>query len=254
VIVYSILNFKGGTGKSSLTENLGHALARAGKKVLVLDADRQGNSCLTLLRGRVTPTLTDVLKGEVPLAAAIKPAKENLYVVPSDGDLDTASAYIISHRAAYYTLRRALQQVSDINYVLIDHAGAYTPVMEACLLASDALLIPCELEPYSTQGLFSMFDKLRETLVDHELANRGVIPYNVDLRYTMSRQYLKELRDEFGDLVTSAVRTDALVPKAQSLQMTVFEYEEKYKIKSRAAQDFITLAEDLIEETQGVVR
>ena len=50
------------------------------------------------------------------------------------------------------------------------------------------------------------------------------------------------------------MRTDALVPKAQSLQMTVFEYEEEYKIKSRAAQDFITLAEDLIEETQGVVR
>ncbi len=99
-----------------------------------------------------------------------------------------------------------------------------------------------------------MFDKLRETLVDHELANRGVIPYNVDLRYSMSRQYLKELHDEFGDLVTAAVRTDALVPKAQSLQMTVFEYEEEYKVKSRAAEDFQTLAEDLIEETQEAAR
>ena len=254
MITYSILNFKGGTGKSTLTENLGHALTRTGKRVLAIDADRQGNSCLTLLRQRVAPTLTHVLKGEVPLAAVIKPAKENLYVVPSDGDLDTASAHIISHRAAYYTLRRSLKQLNDIDYVLIDHAGAYTPVMEACLLASDAILIPCELEPYSTQGLFSMFDKLRETLVDHELANRGIIPYNVDLRYAMSRQYLKELRDAFGHLVTSAVRTDAMVPKAQSLQMTVFEYKEKYKVKSRAADDFQTLAEDLIEETQGVAR
>ncbi len=193
MIVYSILNFKGGTGKSSLTENLGHALAHAGKQVLAIDADRQGNSGLTLLGERTTPTLTQVLKGEVQLQAAIKQAKENLFVVPSDGDLDTASAYVISHRAAYYTLRRAFQQLQGFDFVFIDHAGAYTPVMEAGLLASDAMLIPCELENYSVQGLFGMFAKLQETLVDHELVNRGIIPYNVDLRYAMARQYLKEL-------------------------------------------------------------
>ena len=251
MIVYSVLNFKGGTGKSSLTENLADALRRAGKRVLVVDADRQSNSGTTLLAGQApSPTLTHVLKGEAPLADAIKEARENLYVVPSDGDLDTASGYIISHRAAYYTLRKALRQLPDINIVLIDHAGAYTPVMEAGLLASDSMLIPCELEPYATQGLFGMFKKLGETLVDHELENRGIIPYNVDLRYGMARQYLTELRDEFGDLITAPIRTDAIVPKAQSVQMTVFEYEAEYGVKSRAAEDYKTLAEDLIEEIE----
>ena len=145
MIVYSILNFKGGTGKSSLTENLADALRRTNKKVkvLVIDADRQSNSGATLLAGSTTsPTLTQVLKGEAPLYDAIKQARENLYVVPSDGDLDTASGYIISHRAAYYTLRKALKPLQDISIVLIDHAGAYTPVMEACLLASDGCSFP----------------------------------------------------------------------------------------------------------------
>ena len=82
------------------------------------------------------------------------------------------------------------------------------------------------------------------------MENKGIIPYNVDLRYGMARQYLKELRQEFGDLITAPVRTDAIVPKAQSVQMTVFEYEQEYGVKSRAAEDFKTLAEDLIEEME----
>jgi chromosome partitioning protein len=247
----SILNFKGGTGKSSLVENLSYALARRGRHVLVVDCDRQSNASTTLLAGPPEPpTLTQVLKGEKQIAQAIRSARPGLDVIPSDGDLDIASTYIAGHRAAYYSLRKALDQLS-YDFVLFDHAGAYTPVMEAALLASSEMLIPCELEPYATQGLFSMFEKLAQTLVDHELQNSGIIPYNVDLRYAMSRQYLAELRAEFGDLITAPVRTDATVPRAQSMQQTVFEYDEAIKQHSRVADDFKALALDLIEEREG---
>lgn len=241
--VISILNFKGGTGKSSLAENLSHALALTGQRVLVIDADRQGNASTTLLAGQTSPTLTDVIKGQVTLMEAIKPARENLYVVPSDTNLDEASAYLTGRRSAYYTLRNALQALNRYTYILFDHAGAYTPVMEACLLASSEMLIPCELESYAVQGLFSMFAKLQDTLSDHEIQNAGIIPYNVDLRYAMARQYLKELRETFGELITAVIRTDATVPRAQSVQQTVFEYDPRSKV----AEDFRTLAEDLIE-------
>lgn len=60
----------------------------------------------------------------------------------------------------------------------------------------------------------------------------------------MARQYLRELRETFNDLVTSVVRTDATVPRAQSVRQTVFEYDAKSKV----AEDFKTLAEDLIAE------
>ncbi len=248
----SILNFKGGTGKSSLAENLSYALTQLGQRVLVIDADRQGNASTTLLKGQKTPTLTNVLMKTARLQDAIHQAQEKLYVVPSDTDLDQASRYIVAAdpRRGYYTLRNAVQPLTDFDYVFIDHAGAYTPVMEAALLASAEMLIPCELEGYAVQGLFSMFAKLQDTLTDHELRNSGIIPYNVDMRYAMARQYLTDLRTEFGDLVTAPVRTDSTVPRAQSLQMTVFEYEDAYGEKSRAADDFQALAEDLIEETQ----
>lgn len=251
--VYSILNFKGGTGKSSLTENLSDALRRKGQRVLVIDGDRQTNSSTTLLRGHRQPSLSEVFQGQATLEEAMFEAKPGLWVVPSSGKLDEASTYIVIHRNAYYTVRRQLASISTFDFVFIDHAGAYTPAMEALLLASDAMLIPCELEPYAVGGLFNMFQKLQDTLVDHALENSGIIPYNVDLRYGMTRQYLKELTDEFGDLVTAPVRTDAAVRNAQSLQMTVFEYEEEYKENSRAGEDFRGLADDLIEAVERSV-
>jgi chromosome partitioning protein len=241
--VISILNFKGGVGKSSLAENLAYALTLRNQRVLMIDADRQGNASMTLLGAEHTPTLTNVLKGEVPLPLAISQAREHLDVVPSDTNLDSASAFLTGMRSGYYLLRTALKTL-DYEYVLIDHAGAFTPVMEACLLASGEMLIPCELESYAVQGLFSMFNKLRFHLSDHTIHNTGIIPYNVDLRYGMARQYHKELRTEFGDLITSVVRTDATVPRAQSVGQTVFEYDAN----SKAATDFLTLADDLIEE------
>lgn len=244
----SILNFKGGTGKSSLAENFSHALALQGKRVLVIDADRQGNASTTLLGRQSTPTLTNVIKGEVKLEETIQQARERLFVVPSDSNLDEASGHLHSRRSAYYILRNATRQLTDFDFLLFDHAGAYTPVMEAALLASHEMLIPCELESYAVQGLFGMFAKLQDTLADHEIHNSGIIPYNVDLRYAMARQYLKELRETFGDLVTAPIRTDATVPRAQSVQQTVFEYDPKSKV----AEDFKTLAEDFIAEGHEV--
>jgi chromosome partitioning protein len=210
---------------------------------LVIDADRQGNASTTLLSGHRLPSLTQVLEEKSPFNQAMYQARENLFVMPSDSDLDKASSYINATPAANDVLKDALQDLTGFEYVFIDHAGAYTPVMYACLIASSEMLVPCELESYAVQGLFSMFDKLKNSLRKHVIHNAGIIPYNVDLRYTMARQYMRELRETFGDLVTAPVRTDATVPRAQSVQQTVFEYDPRSKV----AEDFRTLAVDLQE-------
>lgn len=242
----SILNFKGGTGKSSLAQNLAYALTLAGCRVLVIDADRQFNVSSTLLTRPASVTLTQVLMEQATFEQAIVEVREGLYLVPSDTNLDQASKYLTVTNGANDILRDELAGLTGFDYVFFDHAGAYTPVMHAALLASQEMLVPCELEPYATQGLFNMFDKLKKELRKHVIRNAGIIPYNVDLRYNMARLYLAQLRETFGDLVTSVIRTDATVPRAQSVHQTVFEYDPK----SRVAEDFRTLAEDLIAETQ----
>lgn len=247
--IISILNFKGGTGKSSLAENLGHALALQGQRVLVIDADRQCNSSGTLLAHPVPRTLRGVLMEEYTLQEAIFPAREHLDVVAADTDLDRASTYINTTDGAIDVFRDQIATLTDHDIVLIDQAGAYTPTMRATLLGSGEMLVPCELEPYATGGLFNMFEKLKRALRKHTIRNSGIIPYNIDLRYGMSRQYLIELRSTFNGLITAPVRTDALVARAQSVKMTVLEYEANYGVKSRAAEDFRTLATDFVEET-----
>ena len=247
--VISLLNFKGGIGKSTLAVNLSHALSLKGKRVLIVDLCMQGNASVgTLLGGVSTPTATNVLKGEVKLQDAIKEVRKNLSVVPSDYELNTAATYITSRRQAYYTLRNALKECEEqYDYVFFDHSPSYDAVTEAGLLASKEMLIPCELMPYSVQGLFIIFKKLEETLVDHELINSGIVPMNVDMRYGMTTQYLQEMKEQFGDLIIQMVRTDAMLPKSQSVQQTIFEYEKESKERSRSARDFEQLATYLTE-------
>jgi chromosome partitioning protein len=254
VKVVSVLNFKGGTGKSSVVENLAHAVALEGYDVLVLDGDRQRNSTDTLLGNpNITPTLADVMQMKVPLTSAIRQARDHLYVVPSDTDLEKVGTYLKEHRRAYTHVRRELQALGErYALVLIDHAGAYSTVMEALLLASTHMLIPCELEPYSVQGLFDMFAKLQQELEDHELQNAGIIPYNTNYSKKMTQQYIDELREEFGDLVTEPISTDTNVSYAQSNKMTLFEYEKSEKVKSQAAKDFRVLAQRFLPVQQGV--
>jgi chromosome partitioning protein len=244
----SILNFKGGTGKTSVAENLGHALARAGATVFVVDGDRQSNTTITLLGKRVSPSLGDVIRGDAELTNAIYEARENLYVIPSDSDLDRVAVHLKENHRAYNTLRRSFDALEEqVDFVLVDQAGAFSPVMDALLIASNEMLIPCELEPYAVQGLFDMFNKLKREL-DQELKNTGIIPYNTDMSKKMTGAYLQELINTFDDLVLDPVRTDTAVPYAQSEGLTVFEYAERHKVKSRAAEDFARLARDLMGE------
>jgi len=239
----SIINFKGGVGKSSLAMNLAHLLTLQGLQVLLIDCDLQANSS-SLLTAADIPTLTHFLQGQAAFSAVVRPARKGLYVIPSDRDLPLAAAHIQARRSAYYTLRDAVWQIRGCDVVLFDHAPGYTPVTEAALLASRELLIPCELEPFAVQGLFHMFHKLDQTLNDHRLTTAGIVPWNVDRRYLMTLKYLSDLKKAFGSLITPLVRSDATFPRSQSVAQTIFEYNPR----CRAAADLADLATFLISQ------
>jgi len=244
----SILNFKGGVGKSTLSMNIGHALAMQGQHVLLIDCDLQGNSS-TLLAQVNEPTLTQVLRGQAPLQAAIQNSRPHLDIVPSDRNLNKAANHIIGEgRRAYYTLRNAIRELKGYDIVFFDHSPNYNAVTETALLASSEMLIPCELAPFSVEGLLQMFDKLEETLVDHELEITGIVPFKLDRRQSMHTEYMKDLKESFGEKLLTAIRTDSAVSKAQSFHQTVFEYDPQ----SKAAEDFKTLATVLMNNGKTV--
>lgn len=247
----SILNFKGGVGKTTLTTNLAYALALQGNRVLIIDCDLQANAS-TLLADVQSPTLTNVLRGEAALAAAIQEARERLHIVPADKDLNTAANHIVaSGMKSYYILRNAMKQLQGYDYVLFDHSPSYSPITESALLASQEMLIPCELASFAVQGLLNMLEKLNATLsdLDHELDLCGIVPFKLDMRYSMSHQYLESLKATFGEKILQAIRTDATVPRSQSVQETVFEYDNRSKV----AEDFLQLAAFVMQKGQQEV-
>jgi len=240
----SVLSQKGGTGKTSLSVNLAHALAREGQRVLLIDCDIQANASL-LLDQVEQPTLTDVLRDRARLTDAIRTTRPGIDLVPSDRDLDSASRHIVAEgRRGYAVIRRQMVDLDGYDVVFFDHAPSYTPVSEAILMASTEMLIPCELSPYAMHGLLAMFSKLEETL-DEPLTMTGIVPFKVDQRYAMHARYLESLRTRFGELVLPSIRTDATPAKAQSVNQTVFEYDPHCK----AAVDITAVAHAMMRET-----
>jgi chromosome partitioning protein len=242
----SILNFKGGVGKSTSAINIGDALAREGKNVLLVDCDLQANAS-TLLPAPHTPTLTDVLREQARALDAIANARNNLDVLSADANLDKAARYIASEgHHAYYILQRAMQQLDTLgayDFVFFDHSPSYSAVTQAALLASDEMLIPCELGTFSIERLLQMFEKLEQTLTHHTLSMTGIIPFKLNTSIAMHKGYLQDLHETFTGQVLSPVRQDAEIGKAQSYHQSIFEYNPH----SKAAEDFRRLARTLIE-------
>src|SRR3954467_7905699 len=124
----SILNFKGGVGKTSISTNAAHKLAMMGYKVLLIDCDIQHNaSNLIPQKDRKTKTLTHVIKGEVTFEEAIQKARENLYLIAADRNLDKAQNHIvITGIKGYKLLRNATKSLTGYDYVIFDHSPFYT--------------------------------------------------------------------------------------------------------------------------------
>jgi chromosome partitioning protein len=242
----SILNFKGGVGKTSISTNAAHKLALMGNKVLLVDCDIQANaSNLIAQKDRKATTLTHVLKGEATFEEAIQQARKNLFLIAADSNLDKAANHIvISGIKGYKLLRNVTKNLTGYDYVIFDHSPFYTAISESALWASDEMIIPTVLEPFSVEGILKTIAKLSETLseLEHEVNITGIVPTKVDKRFAMSDSYYKSLVNTFKERVIHGIRTDETIKKAQSLGQTVFEYDKS----SKAAEDFSQLTEIIL--------
>ncbi|MEO9029411.1 MAG: ParA family protein [Ktedonobacteraceae bacterium] len=241
----SVLNYKGGVGKTSLSINLADYLSRNGANVVLIDCDRQRNATSILPKEvEVGPTLLEVLTGEATLLKAMYEARPGLYIVPAHSDLNKAARHLTvnGNPRTLKALKYAVDALEGVDYVLYDHAPSYSTITDAVLLASDEILIPVELEAFSVTGLVDMITMLTEqTLPDleHEVRITGIVPSNLDFTKSMTNQYLASLKNMFQERVLPGVRTDAQLSKSQSVHQTVFEYNPHAK----AVEDYKKLGE-----------
>jgi chromosome partitioning protein len=252
--IISILNFKGGVSKTSVCIGLADTLSRKGKKVLLIDGDRQRNST-TILNdydrdADYRYSLREVLMEQCSLQESIREARPNFYIIPSHRNLEQAGKHIAtSGIRTLKVLRSSLQSLDGYDFVFFDHSPSYSTITDALLLASAEMLIPCELEPFAFEGLLDMIDKIGKVLaeLEHSVALTGYIPTNLDFSKSMTQRYLNDLKDIFAERVTPPIRTDAAISKAQEKHITAYEFD----VKSKGAQDFEALADYVLNTEVG---
>jgi len=252
--VIAVANQKGGVGKTTMTINLGAALAERGKGVLVVDLDPQGHLTEGCgLAARYTNSgnnLSDFLTGRVKegLSSIIFPA-ENLEVIPSHIALFAAEQELVLQRAGEKRLKRVLGPViSGYDFVLIDCPPSLGQLTDNALVAAERVLVPIQAEDTSVRALEMLFDELTTLgeVVEVHVEIVAIVP-NLVSNNLVSRRILGDLRETFPDKVTSfEIRRRIDLAKAWHEGKSIFAYNPRCD----AVDAFRQLAWLLLEVSQ----
>lgn len=205
--IVSIVNHKGGVGKSTVTINLAHALALKGKKVLVIDVDHQCNTTgIFCGRGVIeTMTLYDVLQGTDPARCIYPTNYDNIYCLPNVPKTSTLEVELLQDiRANYFLLRRMLRDYITENFdiALIDCPPNMGLMVYSSMILSDAVIVPIECgSRYSIEGLDAAIQLIQsiKTKMNPDLFFLRLLINKVDMRSSKAKSAVGHARNTFGE-------------------------------------------------------
>ena len=233
--IISIANQKGGVGKTTTTINLGTCLAKKGKKVLLIDADPQGNATSGLGAEKDVEFSTyDILVGETELKQAIEQTSvKNLFVCPSNINLAGAEVELVSMMSREQRLKEKLDEVKEIfDYVLIDCPPSLGLITLNSFTASDSVLIPVQCEYYALEGLGQLLNtvNLVKKHLNKNLQIEGALLTMYDIRTNLSNQVVKEVKKYFDNKVyKTVIPRNVRLSEAPSYGMPITEYDPRSK-------------------------
>ena len=255
-ITICFTNNKGGSGKSTTCSNIGAAMARAGKKVLMIDGDMQLNLSLAFFS---EDWVLEQAAGNKNLYYAIREQKDlsdyivhtdydNLDLVPSSTLMSSIEYELFTKWQREFILKKCIQNVKDsgvYDYILIDAPPTLGGWVMNILCASDQVVIPVEASPWGMFGLANMFDFLNEVKqITPELKVAGIAVTKVDTRKNYFKQTMEILHEmEEIYVFDSFIRVDSSVEWAQDNSAPVVEYKKS----SRSAKEYTALAEEVIK-------
>ena len=236
--IISIINQKGGVGKTTSVINLAAGLSQQGKKILVIDLDPQGNATTGLGLSNMnnsSETIYGVLNGTTEIIDVIKKTQfQNLDIITSNVDLsgleletadDSNRAFILKGKLTSY-----LNNSGGIyDYILIDCPPSLSLLTVMALVSSNSLLVPLQTEFFALEGLTQLMKTIERIKVslNPELSIRGILLTMYDKRNKLSFQVEKEARDYFNKKVYSTViPRNVRLSEAPSHGMPVLVYDK----------------------------
>ena len=248
--IISIINQKGGVGKSTTAINLSAALGEMGKQVLLVDLDPQGNttSGLGVEKSQLTRCVYDVMLDDVPIQEVIIPdVCKGLDLVPATINLAGAEVELVTAMARENRLSEAIGVMrGKYDYIFVDCPPSLGLLTVNALVAADKLIIPIQTEFYALEGVTKLLEsmKLVKNRLNPGLEIFGILLTMYDGRTTLSRQVAAEVRKFFGEQVFETIipRTVKL-SEAPSYGIPITQYDPLGK----GAISYVNLAKEVIQ-------
>tara|TARA_A100001015_G_C15042734_1_gene740923 strand:- start:2977 stop:3717 length:741 start_codon:yes stop_codon:yes gene_type:complete len=240
---FAVINYKGGTGKTTTVVSLAYALNLKGKRVLIIDTDPQGSAGYHL-GVEPTKTLYDVIVKDGDLNECIYTIRQGLDIIPSNEHVFPAELKMTQMKERELVLKRKLSGLKGYDFVFMDCAPSMNLLNQNALLYADELLLPVSMEYLSLIGVKQLLKNIKiiNKLFNKRLTITRVIPTFYDKRNKKSKDILDSLKRVFPNMISSPVRTCISLSEAPGKKMSIFEYDPN----SHAAEDYYSIMEEVL--------
>ena len=251
--VISIVNQKGGVGKTTTAVNLSAFLAKKRKKVLVIDLDPQGNatSGYGFEKSSLENTVYDLLVNEEEIVNVIASTSvKNVDMCPTNINLAGAEVELVSAISRETILKRAIEPVlNQYDYIIVDCPPSLGLLTINALTACEGVIVPIQGEYYALEGLSQLVDTINmiKKKLNPQVGILGVVITMHDRRTQLTRQVVEEVQKYFGDKVFKTfIPRNVRLAEAPSHGLTIDEYDAK----SKGSLAYQALANEVIKRTK----
>ena len=250
--VISVANQKGGVGKTTTTINLSTILAKKGKRVMLIDADPQGNATSGVgVNKELELSFYDVLTNDTEIIDTLeKTAIRNLVVCPSNINLAGAEVELVSMMSREQRLKEKLDIIKErFDYILIDCPPSLGLITLNAFTASDSVLIPVQCEYYALEGLGQLLNTINlvKKHLNKEIQIEGALLTMYDMRTNLSNQVVKEVKKYFNNKVyKTVIPRNVRLSEAPSYGLPIAIYDPM----SKGARSYEKLAKEILKKNK----
>ena len=255
--IVSIANQKGGVGKTTTSINLSTILAKKGKKVLMIDADPQGNasSGVGIDRDEIDLSVYDILINDSTLEKVVKKTNvKNLDICPSNINLAGAEVELVSMMSREHRLKEKIDVIkNNYDYIIIDCPPSLGLITLNAFTASDSVLIPVQCEYYALEGLGQLLNtiSLVKKHLNKDIEIEGALLTMYDIRTNLSNQVVKEVKKYFNDKVyKNVIPRNVKLSEAPSYGMPISIYDPR----SKGAKSYEKFVREFLKNNENDIK